>query len=92
MKSIDDMGKELDQLKIELQGAKSNELICKVNYKISITTLNNTKKSMNQSIRDRKRIELKISRLRSKITSTPYRLRKWSKDNPGKVMNKIIGD
>jgi len=92
MKSIDEMNVDLVLLTSRLTAYKDYERKNKINYKESINAMNAAKKLMNRSIRDRKLVEQKIFKLQSKIKATPSRLRRWSKDNPDKVLNKIIGD
>lgn len=88
--SIEDMLEELSDLQISLAIEEITEKALKNRYKVLIKELKDFKKLMNQSIRERKHIEILIRRTKSKISTTPSRLRRWSKNNPDKVITKFV--
>ncbi len=91
--SIDEMLEELSDLKTSLILKQITEKSAKNRYKVLIKELKEFKTIMNKIIRERKNIESLIKKTKSKISTTPNRLRKWSKDNQDKVINKfIVGD
>lgn len=85
--SIDDMQEELTDLNSSLIIKNLMKKSLKNKVKLVIKEL------MNQSIRERKNIERLIKKTKTRISTTSNRLRKWSKDNPDKVINKFaVGD
>jgi hypothetical protein len=90
--SIEDMKNELELWENSLIIRRQEEKAMKHLVKEQIQIQKNHRKEIYSIIRERKVVERKIKSIKTKISQTPSRLRRWSKENTGKVINKILGE